>query len=121
MAPVKLPAGSRRRAPALGGGFLKATREWWATIWASPMAAVYLDADVPALVRLARLVDLQHRGEMTAAVLSEIRQLEDRFGLSPLSRRRLQWEVSQAAGRPAEEAPAEPVDTGDERFLRAVK
>lgn len=105
----------------LRGEFVKATRDWWRTVWASPMAAVYLDADVPALVRLAGLVDLVNRGTATTMTLSEIRQLEDRFGLSPLSRRRLQWEVSQAAAGPAKERPAETDDGGDDRFLRAVK
>lgn len=61
------------------------------------MAAVYLDADVPALVRLARLIDQDSRGLADGVTRSEIRQLEDRFGLSPLSRRRLQWEIDQAA------------------------
>jgi hypothetical protein len=35
---------------------------------------------------------------VTAALLAEMRQLEDRLGLSPLSRRRLQWEIEQAEG-----------------------
>jgi hypothetical protein len=48
-------------------------------------------------------------------VLAEIRQLEDRFGLSPLARRRLQWEVDRAAG-----AEAEPAANQDGRWLRAV-
>src|SRR5262245_26380314 len=84
---VKLPAeGSGRSVPELGFGS-ESTRDWWATIWASPMAAVWLDADVPGLTRLARLVD----ADSPARHCSEMRQLEDRFGLSPLARRRLQW------------------------------
>lgn len=46
------------------------------------MAATFLEADVPALLRLAETV------AMTA--------LEDRFGLNPKSRRALQWEIGQA-------------------------
>jgi hypothetical protein len=79
------------------------------------MAAVWLEADVPALVRLAQLVDQVGSGESSAVVLSEIRQLEDRFGLNPLARRRLQWELDQA-GEPAEAEPA----GQDERWLRVV-
>jgi hypothetical protein len=78
------------------------------------MAAVWLEADVPALVRLAGLVDQVGSGESSAVVLSEIRQLEDRFGLNPLARRRLQWELEQAG-----EPEAEPVEQ-DERWLRVV-
>jgi hypothetical protein len=94
-APVTLPsAGSRRKPPPLAS-VSAGTRAWWKTIWASPMAAAWLDSDVPGLARLARLLDLLNEGEPNALVLAEIRHLEDRFGLSPLARRRLQWEVEQ--------------------------
>jgi hypothetical protein len=117
-APVKLPVETKqRKAPPLPGAsrYSKTTRDWWATVWASPMAAVWLEADVPALVRLATLIELLNEGDATAMVLAEIRQLEDRFGLSPLARRRLQWEVEQAAG-----VEAKPVAAQEGRWLRAV-
>jgi hypothetical protein len=79
------------------------------------MAAVWLEADVPSLVRLAALVELADAGDMAPQVLAEIRQLEDRFGLSPLARRRLQWELDQGA-----EAKAEPAANQEGRWLRAV-
>src|SRR5215213_9442178 len=82
--------------PAKKPAWHKATREWWATLWRSPMAAVYLEADVAALVRLARLKDDEERGELPATGLIAMQQLEDRFGLSPKARRALQWEVAQA-------------------------
>lgn len=97
--PVHLPATGRDgKPPTLPGSraLLTSTRDWWRTIWSSPMAAVYLPADIPALVRLARLIDLEARGEGDGVTRTEIRQLEDRFGLSPLARRRLQWEIDQA-------------------------
>ena len=79
------------------------------------MAVVWLEADVPGLVRLAELVDLGHReGATPLTAMSEIRALEDRYGLSPLARRRLQWEVDQAAG--SAKAPK----GDDSRWLRAV-
>jgi hypothetical protein len=127
------PAGSARKAPPLVGAasMLAETRAWWRTVWASPMAAVYLEADVPALLRMARLLDARSRGTGLAAELSEIRQLEDRFGLSPLARRRLQWEVDAARDAElarqaaAEEAAAAEQaaagESGDGRYLRAVK
>lgn len=117
--PVSLPTATVRDVPRLTGidRPLKSTREWWETVWASPMAKVYLDADVPALARLASFIDLASRGEAASAMLSEIRQLEDRFGLSPLARRRLQWEVDASAH--AVPDPEPPDD--EERFLRAVR
>ena len=118
-APVKLSAerAAQGKTPTLPGAkrYAKTTRDWWATVWASPMATIWLEADVPALVRLATLIELVNQGEATAMVLAEIRQLEDRFGLSPLARRRLQWEVEQAGG-----AEAKPAAAQEGRWLRAV-
>jgi hypothetical protein len=81
------------------------------------MANAWLEADVPGIVRLASLVDRVHQeADVPMTVLSEIRQLEDRYGLSPLARRRLQWEIDRAGG-PVEGDEAK----GDEsRWLRAV-
>jgi hypothetical protein len=78
------------------------------------MAAIWLEADVPALVRLAGLVQLSMEDDVQPQILAEIRQLEDRFGLSPLARRRLQWELEQAEP----EQPRRADDQG--RWLRAV-
>ena len=102
--------------PVLPGAkeLLPSTRGWWKTVWTSPMAAVYLEADVPALARLAVLIDRLERGEGGggARLLGEIRSLGDRFGLSPLSRRRLQSEIEQAAG----EHEVQSAGGGDERW-----
>lgn len=118
----KLPGGARREdRPELGlGDVVPATAAWWDEVWSSPMAAMYLDADVPGLRRLAALLDLTYRGDARADLMSEIRQLEDRFGLSPKARRSLQWEISAAGGE--EEAPAAPqaARRDHSRFLRAV-
>jgi hypothetical protein len=76
--------------------WLPETSAWWKTIWSSPMATAWLDADVDGLVRLAVLKDEFARGSAPATALPAMQQLEDRFGLSPKARRALQWEVSQA-------------------------
>jgi Ser/Thr protein kinase RdoA (MazF antagonist) len=81
------------------------------------MAAMYLDADVPALTRLAVLVDRAASGELGERVLGEMRLLEDRFGLNPVSRRRLQWEVEHVGRRDGVEGA---VSEDEARWLRAV-
>lgn len=68
------------------------TLAWWTTIWASPMAEEWVDADVPGLVALAVLVDEFWRTG-SREVAAEIRMQQREYGLSPLSRRSLQWEV----------------------------
>ena len=72
--------------------------QWWEAVWKSPMASEYLAADKEALFMLARLhqdfwtADTQKERQIIAA---EIRQQGVRFGLSPIDRRRLQWEVEK--------------------------
>lgn len=72
--------------------------EWWASIWRSPMVGEWLESDKKDLPILARL----HQDFWTATTAagrqyaaSEIRQQAVRFGLSPIDRRRLQWEVEK--------------------------
>jgi hypothetical protein len=81
------------------------------------MAAVWLEADVLGLVRLAELIDLGNReGSTPLTAMSEIRALEDRYGLSPLARRRLQWEIDQMVGSTSDRQPRE----DESRWRRAV-
>lgn len=77
------------------------------------MQVTYLEADVPALVRLAEMVEGRARGELGATETVAMTALEDRFGLNPKSRRALQWEVAQA-----ESGESGPV--GDVPKLRVV-
>lgn len=119
--------GRRGRPPALPRkrpAWLKLTRDWWGAIWASPMATAWLPSDVPTLYRLARIMEADNRGEATASLLAEARQLEDRFGLSPMARRRLQWEVANAGGRSGDPegtpGPGRRAPLADVRRLRAV-
>jgi hypothetical protein len=84
------------------------TLAWWETVWASPMVAEWVDADVPGLVALAVLVDAFWTSDPAdaAKIHAEIRMASREFGLSPLSRRTLQWEIKRlAAPAPAATAP----------------
>jgi len=67
----------------------------WAHALASPMASQWLQTDLDALGRLALLWDDFYR-RPSADALKEIRLQGQLFGLSPLDRSRLQWEVSRA-------------------------
>lgn len=98
--------------------------DWWRDVWASPMAHEFLKSDVHGLFILAELRDqFWTTGEKELA--GEIRLQEQRFGLSSLDRRRLQWEVerveqAQKRGRPP--GPPKKIPTKDPRaFLKAVK
>lgn len=70
------------------------TRAWWRKVWTSPMASEYLETDIDGLARLAILVDQFYKSG-DPKLMSEIRLQEARFGLSPVDRSRLQWEVQK--------------------------
>jgi hypothetical protein len=44
------------------------------------------------------MVEVDARGEANATLRGEIRHLEDRFGLNPMARRRLGWEIAPPEG-----------------------
>jgi hypothetical protein len=105
-------------------------REWhpmtvafWKAIWASAMAAEWLPSDMYGLGRLVVLCD-DFNKEPTAKLSAEIRMLQKDFGLTPLDRSRLSWEVQR--GEEAERKRPRPevkkTGTNDPRaFLTAVK
>lgn len=81
---------------------------WWKAVWTSPMAGEYLGADMEGgLFILAELMQRRWSERETGGLVklsAEIRQQEIRFGLSPIDRRRLQWEVEK--GETADERTA---------------
>lgn len=77
------------------GNWHAMSKRWWTDVWSSPMAYEFLEGDLPALFRLVVLVDkFWKTGDLDHA--REIRLMEREFGLTPLSRRRLEWSVVQA-------------------------
>lgn len=96
---------------------------WWADLWHSPMAHEFLRQDLHQLYLLADLHD-QYWRKPSAKLAAEIRQQGQRFGLSPMDRRRLQWEIERepeqrAAPTPPPSAPKQPRED-PRRHLRAV-
>lgn len=109
---------------AAGRTWHELTRAWWNDIWRSPMAAKWLRADWHGLYRLAAMVD-RFWFSPDPKAHGEIRLHEQRYGLTPLDRWRLQWELRDPAEKAdaAQPAPAAPVQSGpDPRSrLRRVK
>lgn len=74
------------------------TRAWWQAIWASPMAPEFDKSDLHGLYALAVLVDDFWRTEdpkLRKEIAAEIRQQRTGFGLTPMDRRKLQWEIER--------------------------
>lgn len=108
----------RARVPALpqleepgpeldDGSHLLVTREWhpqtvleWRAIHRSPMAPEFIDVDDAGVIKLIVLIDdfwkagtAKERKELSV----EIRLQRLEFGLTPVARSRMQWEVERGA------------------------
>ena len=90
----------RQRAPSLPThrDWQPMTRAWWKDTWHSPMAAEFLQSDIHGLFLLAELID-RFWEKPSVALAAEIRQERLAFGLTPIDRRRLQWEVERVEER----------------------
>lgn len=90
----------------------------WKDACESPMASQWLATDWAGVGRLAVLWDNFYK-QPDVETIKEIRLQSPLYGLSPLDRSRLQWEVARGEEaerkRPRAKAPAKP--TGDPRKL----
>lgn len=95
----------------------------WNHAWQSPMSGQWIETDRDALGRLALMWDEFYKSP-DAKVLAEIRLQEQRFGLSPLDRSRLQWEVSrgeEAERKRQKPTPARRTGTDPRTALMVIK
>ncbi len=96
---AQLKADPSIRAPRLPDrSWHPMTAAWWRDVWSSPMAPEFDASDVHGLYALAVLVDDFWTAETPTArrdMASEIRLQTQRFGLSPIDRRRLQWSIEK--------------------------
>jgi len=106
------------------------TEQWWADIWASPMAPEYVTSDRNGMFRVAMLVNdfwTADSSKTRAEVQIRLEKADADFGTNPMARRRLQWEVertedAQATGKSRRARAATPsTPSADPRaILRAV-
>lgn len=76
----------------------------WLDLWRTPQSVAWEALGWTRLVaRYAKLLVVAERSNATAAILGEVRQLEDRLGLSPMAMKRLQWEIEEVAPAVQEE------------------
>ena len=94
---MKLPASGRKGAPPkwpLTGKASAAESATWKQAWATPQAVAWerLGWVRPVARYIRCLVQAEEIGA-PAALLGEVRQMEDRLGLSPMALLRLRWSV----------------------------
>jgi hypothetical protein len=105
--------------PKLPFTVCEATQTWWTDIWTSQMAGEWLPSDRHGLVLLARLVEDYWTAEdagLRAKLAVEIRLQRQCYGLAPLDRRRLQWNVVETPKTAPVKAPARRQSKPDPRL-----
>lgn len=118
---VQLPA-SGRIGPAPKWPLPGRTAAGWAAMWRKPQAVMWErsgdDLVVARYVKLRNLVQCpESLDEVNAAALSELRQLEDRLGLSPMALKRLQWEITEVQASDSSTTGGKVIQAND-RFKR---
>lgn len=94
--PVKNP-----KIPPLptGPDWYPQVESWWTRAWSSPMVPEWTDSDIDTMYLAAKLMQEFWSPETSANVCknlaAEIRQLLAQCGLTPMSRRSLQWEIER--------------------------
>lgn len=92
--PTRLPA-EGRKGPAPAWPLRRASaaeRALWAKVWAYPQAVAWeRDKVVREVAMYVRWTLVAEEGDLKAAV--EARMMSDRLGLTPMSMRRLMWEI----------------------------
>lgn len=101
----RLPANGRE-GPAPAWPWKLQTKEeksLWALLWKKPQATVWEEIECADIV--ARYTRYYASGNTSLA--TEVRQLEDRLGLSPMAMLRLRWEIDIDETQAEEEAAPE--------------
>jgi hypothetical protein len=81
----------------LSGRKKPAEIELWKTLWATPQAAAWVvmgEGTSRTIARYCRLSLIAESADAPATIHGEVRQLEDRLGLTPMSMRRLMWDIA---------------------------
>lgn len=84
----------------------------WDSLWRKPQAVMWeREGSERVVARYAMVVILaENPSNPSAALLSEVRQLEDRLGLSPMAMKRLMWSVEQKKEREGHLAEVKQID-----------
>lgn len=70
-------------------------RRVWDEIWSTPQAAAWETLGwIRPVARYVRCLVASEARNASSAILGEVRQMEDRLGLTPMAMLRLRWEIA---------------------------
>jgi hypothetical protein len=118
---VELPAEGRAGDPPEWplSAATEAEERIWRALWATPMAVAWQKLGwTRTVARLAHMMAMAEEiSPPRAALLAELRQLEDRLGLTPVSLLRLRWSIAA----PTERASITPITEAPRRRLNLAE
>lgn len=77
-------------------GFSELEKAMWGQVWATPQAVAWGELGwMRSVARYVRLCVLAEEPDAPVTLAGEVRQMEDRLGLSPMAMRRLEWVVDE--------------------------
>lgn len=121
--PVMLPAKGREGYAPLWPleGQTDAEAAVWLDLWATPQAVAWETLGwLRTVARYCRLLVQAEEGDAPVTLLAEVRHLEDRLGLTPMSMRRLLWQIApDEVGEKREEHSSAEDDLARRRRLAA--
>lgn len=98
--PIPAPAGKNEDEQAAFDAHRAAVLDVWADLWTSPQAVAWEALGWTRVVaRYADNLVASERPGSSVALLAEVRQMEDRLGLTPMAMKRLQWNIVGTAAQ----------------------
>ena len=107
---VSIPAaGNQQPAPAwpLDNEPARAELDMWQQLWTTPQAAMWASMHIERVIARYVMVTCLAEETQQAGLLTEVRQMEDRLGLTPLSLQKLQWKIEHHDNLPADTSQSE--------------
>jgi hypothetical protein len=76
-----------------------AVEQWWIDIWSSPMSSEFSESDMHGLYMgcmfLQETINPRNKATERAAFATKLEQINRNYGLNPMARRSLQWEIDR--------------------------
>lgn len=107
---VSIPAaGNQQPAPAwpLDNEPARVELDMWNSLWTTPQATMWATMSIERVIARYVMVTCLAEQIQQAGLLAEVRQMEDRLGLTPVSLRKLQWKIEHQDNQPVDASQSE--------------
>ena len=85
----------------------RAELDMWNSLWTTPQATMWASMHINHVIARYVMVTCLAEETQQAGLLTEVRQMEDRLGLTPLSLQKLQWKIEHQDIQPVDTSQSE--------------